>query len=282
MVERLSSEADYDEHVNPLIQEIMDLCKSVNPHIPFLSLCTFARSSNDEPNDDDDDNEEDGDVKEEEEEDDDDVKIQDASGEEDPEEKAAAPPTAASFVSAEAAVAKPKKRKAAATKEIKERSCATAMLPPHASQRMREMVPILQNGGRPLASIFARMMTGGLPEYAAAALDGKWYKGSPAHKKAMAAIDKLLIKIAELVNETYYFPAALIVQTPTSKTYRIVGRHPSPTLEGVQYVRVLAETGYTSASIAALTGASSSLMEQNPFSQSIMAVHRDIKRNRRT
>lgn len=126
---------------------------------------------------------------------------------------------------------------------------------PSCSLRMEQIGACAINGGRPPMSINARLMIGGGKEYNAKKLDAKWYTPEPEHHEAMKKIGSILTQIKELVDETYCFPTAIVIQTPKKGLYAVIGKWGSSSYDAIQYMRVIAEYGYTPEATKLLLGA---------------------------
>lgn len=147
------------------------------------------------------------------------------------------------------------------TKKGDEGSCCSANLGDNSSLRMQHMFPIVANHGMPSHMVFARIMLG-----EDAGFDDNWYKGVTAAK--FAVIEALANQIGTLVNVTHVFPTALIIQTPTPKRYLICGEYPSDKYEGIQYLRVIAEHGYSAKAAKTLCGGNS----DDPIVKDVLSV----------
>lgn len=176
----LSSEEVYDTEVSPLVKQIIELCKSVEPNIPIAACSTFASEES-------------------------------TSG---------------------------------------EGSCCSAIVPEHASPRMRYIASVCRNSGKPPMALVAQLNLG---EKTAKELDGTWYKGSKAHTAAGKKILTLLGRVERLVNVTHHFPTAIVVQVPRKNRYKVVGQWPSQVYDGIQFMRVIAQHGFGDEAVKLLT-----------------------------
>lgn len=143
----------------------------------------------------------------------------------------------------------------------KEGSVCSVILGDNASLRMQHLLPIVAGNGLPSHMVFARIMLGDDQGF-----DDKWYKGVTEQK--FAPIEKLAREIETLVNQTYVFPTAIIIQTPTPKRYLIIGQYPSDKYEGIQYMRVIAEHGYSNVAAKTLCGG----RDDDPIAKNILSV----------
>lgn len=177
----LFSEEDYDINVAPLVDEIVELCKSVEPNFPLAICSTFASEESD-------------------------------------------------------------------TGEV---SCCTALVQAHASQRMRYIASVCQNRGKPPMALMAQMHLGKVTEKE---MDKDWYKSTPKHKTVGMKIFKLVRQFEKIVNETYIFPTALVLQCNTPGKYLVAGKWPSQNYDGIQFMRVIAQHGFTEEAVRQITG----------------------------
>lgn len=163
------------------------------------------------------------------------------------------------------------------TDEEIEGSCSSCVIGNSASLRMKEIAPMAMNHGKPGISTFAKIMTS---EYSNKELDANWYKSK--HKKDFPKIVELLKKIQVLVDITYKFPTAIIVQTPNPGSYMIVGGHPSDgTYDGIQFMRVIAEHGYSPKSLTLLSGGEDKSMTKNMLRIQSMGKMTKIGKNKK-
>lgn len=122
------------------------------------------------------------------------------------------------------------------------------------SLRMEQIGACAMNRGQPPMSINARLMIKGGEEFTPKKLDAKWYAAKPEHHDAMKKIAPILMQIKELVDETYCFPTAIVIQTPKKGLYTVIGKWGSNERQSIQYMRVIAEYGYTQEAAKLLMG----------------------------
>jgi hypothetical protein len=133
-----------------------------------------------------------------------------------------------------------------------EGSCCSASVKPGASRRMFEIATIARNRGKVCMSTFAKMMIG---KPTTQELDADWYECTHEHNVLLVnEMYPLMMKIDKLVNETYHFPTAIVIQAPIEGKYMVIGKHPSEAYQGIQQMRVIAQHGYSQAGASALAG----------------------------
>jgi hypothetical protein len=132
------------------------------------------------------------------------------------------------------------------SRDDEEGSVSTCVGMANASLRMKHISAFAANAGRVTAGLNAKLMLGDDSGF-----DANWAVKNP---KNWTEIENLINAIATLVDVTYKFPTALIVQTPTKGTYIIRGSYPSDAYQGIQYMRVIAEHGYSQQAMRELMG----------------------------
>lgn len=138
------------------------------------------------------------------------------------------------------------------TEQGAESSCSSASLKGNESLRMREIAQIMMNNGKPPMSAMAKMMLG---KPTVQELDADWYETSESTRQNyQGQVCSDLMRIRDLVDDTYHFPTAIIVQTPQPGVYLALGQWPSTVFEGIQMARVLAMKGYTQEASTLLLG----------------------------
>lgn len=133
-----------------------------------------------------------------------------------------------------------------------EGSCCSAVVKPGASRRMFEISSIASNSGKASMGIFAKMMLGKPTNQE---LDADWYECTHEHNVLLVNdLYPIMMKIDKLVNETYYFPTAIVIQAPVKGRYMVIGKHPSQAFQGIQQMRTIAGHGFSQAGASALAG----------------------------
>lgn len=149
-----------------------------------------------------------------------------------------------------------------------EGSVCTAVEMEFATKRMTHISAIIANHGVATSGITARIVLGQDDGF-----DDNW---TVKRTKDWDVIEKLADEIAVLVDIKHRFPTALIIQTPTKGVYLVRGSYPSDRYQGIQYMRVIAEHGYSKQAMRELMGGEEGDNDQNDAVLATFARMREL------